>query len=117
MTELHDLTAVEQCAALATGKVSSAELTEHYLDRIERLAEPLGAFVNLTPDLARTEAAAADRLYAALRRALSNETVRERYRSMGVDVLDMTRAEFAAYVRADFEKWRTIAREGNIVVE
>jgi Asp-tRNA(Asn)/Glu-tRNA(Gln) amidotransferase A subunit family amidase len=26
MTELHDLTAVEQCAALATGKVSPAEL-------------------------------------------------------------------------------------------
>jgi tripartite-type tricarboxylate transporter receptor subunit TctC len=61
--------------------------------------------------------AAADRLYAALRRALSNETVRERYRSMGVEVMDLSRAEFAAYVRADFEKWRTIAREGNIVVD
>ncbi len=60
---------------------------------------------------------AADKLYAALRRALSNETVRERYRSMGVDVMDLSRAEFTAYVRADFEKWRTIAREGNIVVE
>src|ERR1700716_4225905 len=64
MTELHDLTAVEQCAAMATGKVSSLELTEHYLDRIQRLDEPLGAFVNRTPDLARTEAAAADRLLA-----------------------------------------------------
>jgi tripartite-type tricarboxylate transporter receptor subunit TctC len=62
-------------------------------------------------------AAAADRLHAALRRALSNETVRERYRSMGVDIMDMSRAEFAAYVRTDFEKWRRIAREGNIVVE
>jgi tripartite-type tricarboxylate transporter receptor subunit TctC len=61
--------------------------------------------------------AAADKLYVALRRALSNETVRERYRSMGVDIMDMSRAEFAAYVRADLEKWRTIAREGNIVVE
>src|SRR5712691_8604735 len=61
--------------------------------------------------------AAADKLTAALRRALSGETVRERYRSMGVDIMDMSRAEFAAYVRADFEKWRTIAREGNIVVE
>jgi tripartite-type tricarboxylate transporter receptor subunit TctC len=66
---------------------------------------------------AAVPAAVADRLYAALRRALSNETVRERYRSMGVDVMDMSRAEFTAYVRADFEKWRTIAREGNIVVE
>jgi len=61
--------------------------------------------------------AAADRLYVALRRALSSETVRERYRSMGVDVMDMNRVEFAAYVRADFEKWRAIAREGNIVVD
>jgi len=61
--------------------------------------------------------AAADKLHGALRRALSNETVRERYRSMGVDVMDMSRSEFAAYVRADLEKWRKIAREGNIVVE
>jgi tripartite-type tricarboxylate transporter receptor subunit TctC len=59
----------------------------------------------------------ADRLTAALHRALSNETVRERYRSMGVDIMDMDRAAFAAYVHADYEKWRTIAREGNIAVE
>jgi len=61
--------------------------------------------------------AVADKLTAALRQALSNETVRERYRSMGVDIMDMSRAEFAAYVRADYEKWRSIAREGQIVVE
>ena len=29
----------------------------------------------------------------------------------------MSQAEFAAYVRADFEKWRKVAREANIVVE
>ena len=61
--------------------------------------------------------AAMEKLYAALRRALANETVRERYRSMGVEVMDMSRAEFAAYVSADYEKWRRIAREGSIVVE
>ena len=59
----------------------------------------------------------ADKLTGALHRALSNETVRERYRSMGVEIMDMSRAEFEAYVRADYEKWRAIAREGNIVVE
>ena len=59
----------------------------------------------------------ADKLTAALQRALSNETVRERYRSMGVDIMEMSRAEFSAYVRADYEKWRTIAREGHIEVE
>ena len=59
----------------------------------------------------------ADKLSGALRRALSNGAVRERYRSMGVDLMDMSRAEFTAYVLADYDKWRTIAREGNIVVE
>ena len=58
-----------------------------------------------------------DKLTAALRRALSNEEVRKHYQSMGVDIMDMSRSEFDAYVRADYEKWRTIASEGNIVVE
>jgi amidase len=53
MTQLHDLTAVEQATALAVREISSAELTEHYLDRIDRLAGPLGAFVTKTPELAR----------------------------------------------------------------
>ena len=57
------------------------------------------------------------RLSASLRKAMSGEAVRERYRSMGVEVMDMSQAEFAAYVRADYEKWRRVAREGNIVVE
>jgi len=58
-----------------------------------------------------------DKLSAALRRALAVESVRERYRGMGGDVIDMGQAEFAAYVRADYEKWQRVAREGNIVVE
>ncbi len=59
----------------------------------------------------------ADKLEAALRQALANAAVRERYRAMGGEVMDMTRAQFAAYVRADYQKWREIARAGNIVVE
>jgi tripartite-type tricarboxylate transporter receptor subunit TctC len=61
--------------------------------------------------------AVVDKLHAALRKALTLESVRERYRSMGVEIMDMTQPEFAAYVRADFEKWRSVAREANIVVE
>ena len=57
------------------------------------------------------------RLHLSLRKALSNESVRERYRGMGVEIIDMSQAEFDAYVRADFDKWRRVAREGNIVVE
>ena len=60
---------------------------------------------------------ALDRLSGALRKALANEAVRERFRGMGVEIMDMGQAEFAAYVRADFEKWRNVARDGNIVVE
>ena len=38
--------------------------------------------------------------YAAVRKALSQPAVRERYRAMGVDVLDMSQPEFAAYVNS-----------------
>ncbi len=66
---------------------------------------------------AGTPPAAIEKLHAALKKALSNEPVRERYRAMGVEVMDLNQAEFAAYVRADYEKWRKVAREGNIVIE
>ncbi len=62
-------------------------------------------------------AATEEKLHGALRRALSSEPVRERYRSMGVEVMELGRADFAAYVRADLDKWKRIAREGSIVVE
>ena len=53
MTELHDLTAVEQGAAVRRGEVSPRELASHYLDR----ADEVGAFVTRTPEraLARAE--------------------------------------------------------------
>lgn len=65
MTALHDFSAAEQCRALRAREVSSRELTEHYLDRIDRLAEPLGAFVTVVPDAALAEADRADALLAA----------------------------------------------------
>ena len=61
--------------------------------------------------------AVVDKLHGSLKKALSNETLRERYRAMGADIVEMSPAEFAGYVRADVEKWRKVAREGNIVVE
>ena len=66
---------------------------------------------------AGTPHAVLDKLYSSLRKALANDTVRERYRGMGVEIIDSSQAEFAAFVRADYEKWRRVAREGNIVVE
>jgi amidase len=58
VTELHDLTALEQGAAIKAREVSSLELVEHYLERVERLDASLGAFVTVTADLARSAASA-----------------------------------------------------------
>ncbi len=52
MTELHDLTAVEQGAAVRRGDVSPRELASHYLER----ADEVGAFVTRTPELALARA-------------------------------------------------------------
>lgn len=60
MTDLHDLTALEQGAAVRAGDVSSLELTEHYLARTERLSAAVGAFVTVTGELARAQARALD---------------------------------------------------------
>lgn len=57
MSDLHDLTALEQGAAVAAGEVSATELVEHYLERAERLNPSLGAFVTFSADQARARAA------------------------------------------------------------
>ena len=56
MTELHDLTAIEQLSALRTGEIGPVDLTRHYLDRIARLDGGLGAFVEVTADAATVRA-------------------------------------------------------------
>jgi len=66
---------------------------------------------------AGTSRNALEKLHAALRKALANESVRGRFGGMGVEIMDLGQAEFAAYVRADYDKWLKVAREGNIVVE
>lgn len=53
MSELHDLTALEQGAAIRGGEVSTGELVEHYLARIDRLGKGFGAFVTVTGEQAR----------------------------------------------------------------
>jgi amidase len=68
VTQIHDLTVIEQAAAIRTGEISSAEITEHYLDRIDRLNEQVGAFYTVTHELAREQAAAADKAVSASRK-------------------------------------------------
>ncbi|NUS51435.1 MAG: amidase, partial [Nocardioidaceae bacterium] len=60
MAQLHDLTALEQGAAIRAGEVSSTELLSHYLERVGRLSDPVGAFVTVTGELAAKQAALAD---------------------------------------------------------
>jgi len=62
--DLHDLTAVEQAAAIRRGEVSSVELAEHYLLRSHALNATVGAFATITDGLAREQARAADRAVA-----------------------------------------------------
>ncbi|GAA0456284.1 amidase [Streptomyces sp. NPDC046215] len=68
MTQLHDLTALEQGAAVRAGEISPVELTEHYLERIDRLDASVGAFLTVTPEIARKQAADAESEAAAARR-------------------------------------------------
>lgn len=56
MGDLHDLTMLEQAAAVKRGDVSPVELVEHYLARIEQLNDTVGAFVHVDPELARESA-------------------------------------------------------------
>ncbi|MEX2291523.1 MAG: amidase [Mycobacteriales bacterium] len=65
MTSPHDLTTLEQAAAVRRREISSAELVEHYATRIAAHDATVGAFVTLTLDSARMQAAAADAAVAA----------------------------------------------------
>jgi amidase len=64
-TQLHDLTALQQAAAVRAREASATELVEHYLSRIEALDADLGAFITVTPERALAAAAAADRAVLA----------------------------------------------------
>jgi amidase len=56
MTQLHDLTMLEQAAAIRSREVSPVELVDHYLARIEQHNGTVGAFVHVAPDQARAAA-------------------------------------------------------------
>jgi len=60
VTRLHDLTALEQAAAVRAGEVSPTELVEHSLARIEALDGGLGAFLTVTPERALAAARSAE---------------------------------------------------------
>lgn len=62
---LHDLSVAQAGALLRQGRLSSAELTEHALERIARLDPTINSFLLVTADRARELAERADRELAA----------------------------------------------------
>ncbi len=63
-TDLHDLGVAELAAQLAAGKVSSVEVTQHFLARMQH-SESLGAFLATDADVSLAQARAADVRLAA----------------------------------------------------
>ena len=57
---MHRATLKELAARLAARSISSAELTAHFLDRIERVGRPLNAFITVDRDKSLAQARAAD---------------------------------------------------------
>lgn len=60
MPNLTDLTLVQSLNVLRSGEVSSRELTQAFLERIDALEPTLHAFITLTPELALKQADQAD---------------------------------------------------------
>jgi amidase len=67
VTEIHELTVTELAAAIRAFELSPVEITDHYLSRIGQLNEQVGAFYTVTAELAREEAAQAERAVAGSR--------------------------------------------------
>src|SRR5215472_13485220 len=68
VTQIHDMTVVELAAAIREGQLSPVEITDHYLERIDRHSGQVGAFYTVTNDLARQEAVKAEKAAADRRR-------------------------------------------------
>ena len=62
---MHNKTLAELSASLGAGEFSSVELTQHFIDRIERFDGELNSFITRTPEQALAQAAEADAKRAA----------------------------------------------------
>ena len=58
---MHNLTVAQQLQGIAAGDFSSVELTQHYIDRIERYDADINSFITFNPEQALTSAKHADR--------------------------------------------------------
>jgi amidase len=62
------MTVTELAAAIRETELSPVEITDHYLDRIDRHSDAVGAFYTVTHDLARQEAGQAEKAVIESRR-------------------------------------------------
>lgn len=58
-----------------------------------------------------------DRMNTEVRKALEDESVRERFAALGIRPAGMSRDEFAAYAAAERERWGKIVKEAGIRLE
>jgi amidase len=103
MAEPHELSALEQGAAVRRGELSPVDLVEHYLARIDAHAGELGAFVTVTADQAR----AAARAIEAAPRSAGGEAPRSPVAGVPTAIKDLTltagvRTTFGSAAFADF---------------
>jgi aspartyl-tRNA(Asn)/glutamyl-tRNA(Gln) amidotransferase subunit A len=70
---MHNKTLAELSDALAAKEFSSVELTQHYLDRIERLDPQYNSYISVTPERAIEQAKAADQLLSQGRSQSRNQ--------------------------------------------
>ena len=64
MTELHFASAIELAEKIKLRKISSVELLDHFLDRVEKFNPVLNAIIWLDVDGARARAKSADEALA-----------------------------------------------------
>ena len=117
------MTVIELAGAIRTGELSPVEITDHYLDRIDRLNAQTGAFYTVTADLAKEQAAAAEQAAANSRR--TGETLPP-LTGVPIPIKDLNqvagvRATFGSTILADNVAWEddyvvTELRKAGIVI-
>jgi amidase len=117
------MTVIELAGAIRTGELSPVEITDHYLDRIDRLNAQTGAFYTVTADLAKEQAAAAEQAAANSRR--TGETLPP-LTGVPIPIKDLNqvagvRATFGSTILADNIAWEddyvvTELRKAGIVI-
>jgi len=83
------MSALELADSIRDGQLSPVEITDHYLDRIDRLNSQTGAFYTVTGELAREQATAAEKLAAESRRVGDQATALPALTGVPIPIKDL----------------------------